>query len=177
MKKRKGYQWIEDRKDNQGKLLCLIPTCDNLRQKHKTRPTYRKYCSEHVYSDIWDFTSWKTIRENAFKRDNYSCVKCGDNRKEIKVSTKQKRMSNKVEFLSGREKPKYEFYDYSYLFTNFIGDHIIPISLGGDEFDIDNVQTLCIKCNKIKTAEDQKKIAVQRRKEKIDNYKNMEIIE
>ena len=48
-----------------------------------------------------------------------------------------------------------------------IGDHIIPIALGGEEFDIDNVQTLCINCDKIKTAKDLKDIAKQRNIEKI----------
>lgn len=45
-----------------------------------------------------------------------------------------------------------------------VGDHIIPIAIGGDEWDIDNVQTLCKdKCNKIKTKQDAKDIAKQRR--------------
>ena len=48
----------------------------------------------------------------------------------------------------------------------FVADHIIPISIGGDEWDIDNIQTLCIRCNKIKTARDHKDIAKQRRIEK-----------
>lgn len=47
-----------------------------------------------------------------------------------------------------------------------VGDHIKPIALGGDEWDLKNIQTLCIKCNKIKTTKDAKKIAKQRRKEK-----------
>jgi len=38
--------------------------------------------------------------------------------------------------------------------------------LGGDEWDINNIQTLCIDCNKIKTAQDHKDIAKQRRIEK-----------
>ena len=50
---------------------------------------------------------------------------------------------------------------------NLIGDHIIPIALGGKQWNLKNVQTLCIKCNKIKTKKDMKKIAKQRRKEKI----------
>lgn len=40
-----------------------------------------------------------------------------------------------------------------------IADHIIPIALGGDEWDINNIQTLCIKCNKKKTARDMADIA------------------
>ncbi len=48
-----------------------------------------------------------------------------------------------------------------------IGDHIIPIALGGEEFDINNVQTLCLKCDKIKTKKDKGDIAKQRRIEKL----------
>ena len=51
-------------------------------------------------------------------------------------------------------------------YTNLRGDHILPIALGGEEFDISNVQTLCLKCDKIKTSQDLKDIAVQRRLEK-----------
>jgi len=35
-----------------------------------------------------------------------------------------------------------------------IADHIIPISLGGKEFEESNLQLLCSKCNKEKTARD-----------------------
>ncbi|MHA2067195.1 MAG: HNH endonuclease [Candidatus Thorarchaeota archaeon] len=48
----------------------------------------------------------------------------------------------------------------------WIVDHIIPIALGGDEFDEANLQVLCPDCNKIKTAADMKQIALQRRNEK-----------
>ena len=40
-----------------------------------------------------------------------------------------------------------------------ICDHIHAIALGGDEWDINNIQTLCPECNKIKTKEDAGKIA------------------
>jgi len=52
---------------------------------------------------------------------------------------------------------------------NLIGDHIIPIAIGGEEFDVENVQTLCEKCNKIKTKKDHEKIAKQRRIEKVQS--------
>lgn len=52
---------------------------------------------------------------------------------------------------------------------NLVGDHIIPIALGGNEFDINNVQTLCKRCDKIKTAQDRKDIAEFKRK----NRKNL----
>jgi 5-methylcytosine-specific restriction endonuclease McrA len=51
--------------------------------------------------------------------------------------------------------------------SNLIADHITPISIGGDNWDMNNLQTLCIDCNKIKTAQDMKVIAKYRAKEKI----------
>lgn len=50
--------------------------------------------------------------------------------------------------------------------SQLIGDHIIPIALGGEEFDLDNVQTLCIRCDKVKTRGDLKKIAEVRRNDR-----------
>lgn len=44
------------------------------------------------------------------------------------------------------------------------GDHIIPIALGGEEFDLDNVQTLCYHCHKRKTKSDVFNIALKKRK-------------
>jgi 5-methylcytosine-specific restriction endonuclease McrA len=56
-----------------------------------------------------------------------------------------------------------------------IVDHKEAIRLGGAEFDENNLQILCSKCNKIKTAKDMKKIAKLRKDEKImvDNQKNL----
>lgn len=51
-------------------------------------------------------------------------------------------------------KCKKQYPDY-----DLIGDHIKPIALGGEEFDINNVQTLCKPCNITKTKEDIKEIA------------------
>ena len=51
--------------------------------------------------------------------------------------------------------------------NDLILDHIIPIAIGGAEFDKSNLQILCFDCNKIKTAQDMKNIAKCRAKEKI----------
>lgn len=46
------------------------------------------------------------------------------------------------------------------------GDHIKAIALGGDEFDLENVQTLCKKCHKCKTRRDMFKIRLKSWKSK-----------
>ena len=157
MKKREGSRLIEERKDGEGNLLCLIPICNNLREKYKKSNKLRNYCEKHGWEDMREFTSWQGLREKVFKRDNYSCVKCGDDRREIEINTKEKRMVG-----SDGEKVIYKEVEVCYMRSNFIGDHIVPIALGGKEFDIDNVQTLCLNCNKEKTSIDIKEISIQR---------------
>ncbi len=51
--------------------------------------------------------------------------------------------------------------------NGIIADHIIPIALGGDEWDLDNIQTLCETCNKIKTKKDIKEISALRKRIRI----------
>ena len=177
MKQRENSRLIAERKNGEGELLCLVPICDELRQKYKTSNNTRNYCKDHTYQDMYEFTSWVGLREKVLRRDNYTCVKCGDNRRDVVVTIKSKQMVNWNEWKPNKEfKPRYEIREREETSNNLIGDHIIPIALGGDEFDINNIQTLCLKCNKIKTAKDIKDIAILRRKEKLDNYKNMKII-
>ena len=54
--------------------------------------------------------------------------------------------------------------------NDLILDHIKPIAIGGDEFDENNLQILCIPCNKIKTKNDARIIANHRRQEKKLRY-------
>ncbi len=59
----------------------------------------------------------------------------------------------------GKEFPSY----------GLIGDHITPIALGGEQWDMDNIQTLCETCDKIKTKQDHADIGKARRKEKLES--------
>lgn len=76
------------------------------------------YCSPshslQFWKERWPTQDWQHIRAMAFKRDDYTCVKCGD--------------------------------------VADTADHIKELSDGGDEFDLDNVQSLCTPCHKQKTA-------------------------
>ena len=90
----------------------------------------KKYSEEVVF--VWQY--WKL---KVFERDNYSCVKCG-------------------------ERPTEKTYEGKIVpdTSKLIGDHIIPISIGGEEYEMGNVQTLCQNCNKIKTKKDMKMISI-----------------
>lgn len=119
------------------------PICGLPKKKWKRRTDWR-CCSTNCTNKFVKITYiWQFFKEKAFKRDKYSCIKCG---------TKPTTTNHYKEIIPDTSK--------------LIGDHIIPIALGGKEYDLDNVQTLCLECNKIKTKKDLKKIALYRKQHK-----------
>lgn len=121
------------------------PICGLIKKDWKRRTDWR-CCSTNCTEKFSEITLiWQDIRLKVFKRDNYTCVKCGE-----KPTTK-------------------DYYDSKKIVPNdamLIGDHIKPIALGGDEWDLDNIQTLCKKCDKKKTKQDHKDLSKQRMIEK-----------
>ena len=163
VKQRQGHRFIKIQYNKLGQPICKIPPCKNIAEKFKNG-SYRTYCKKHSCHDLWDYTSWQHVRVRALKRDNYTCVKCGDNRE----YTRRERVCEAIdENKEGKLIIVNKIRGYTY--PNLIADHIKPIALGGDEWDLENIQTLCYKCNKIKTAQDIKDIAKLRRLEKLQS--------
>lgn len=131
MKQREGYKVVIIDEAQRRITENKCPACG----KHKDHWTRRKDWRCCSYECTTKFTNemiiygWSDLRLKAFERDNFTCVKCGK---------RPVRWDNK-----NRPEP-----------SALIGDHIIPIALGGKEWDINNVQTLCIACDKIKTKRD-----------------------
>ena len=141
IKKREGYKIIilEPAKSRLKKKQC--PSCGKPKSKWKRRKDWRCCCVKCTkkFEKYCITRSWVDVRWRAFQRDKFKCVKCGMSEKELNKWYKGTR-----------------FESYS---TKLIGDHIKPIALGGKEFDLNNVQTLCIGCDKLKTKIDMGKIA------------------
>ena len=131
------------------------PSCGKPKSKWDRRTDWRccsTDCTKKFYKEHDKSFSWSSYRIKVFNRDNGICVMCG--KKEVWIGT------------DGKEYPDW---------NKLIADHIIPVSIGGDCWDMDNLQTLCPECNKIKTKNDMKVIADYRRKEKILN-KNKQLV-
>lgn len=171
IKKREGYQFIvhEPAKTWLAENKCA--GCGKPQSDWK-RSTRWKCCStECTEKYVRECTSfgWGEFRLRVFKRDNYTCAKCG--KKPIPIRTDYEKTYTATGEHAGWKPVKVIIeepaeYDYASL---LIADHIHPIALNGPEWDMNNIQTLCIVCNKKKTKIDMGKIATERFKEKLSS--------
>lgn len=133
------------------------PSCGKPKSKWTRRTDWTccsVECTETFYKEHDVSVSWQGQRLKALRRDKYTCQMCG-----VKHS-----------YYSERHKLDFEKEG------GLVGDHIKPVCIGGDCFDLDNIQTLCIDCHKIKTKDDMKLIAEYRQVEKKHETNQVELI-
>ena len=157
---RNGYiaiSYIEPKVENNIKV-CL--NCGNPLPKGR-----RKYCCDECSYEFFVKHNFTLLKFKIFDRDDYTCQDCGY-KWEINKDEKE-------QFDRYRKEHSSWLYRITWLtLTDCLQcDHIVPICLGGAEFDEDNLQTLCIECHKKKTAEDMKVLAEKNRKEKEEGEK------
>lgn len=126
--------------------LKQCPSCGKPKEEWTRRRDWTCCSSEctNKYTGEMVIFGWQHLRLKAQVRDGHKCVKCGSKGEEVVVTNQ----------LGNKETKSLQ------------GDHIIPIALGGEEFNLDNIQTLCFLCHKIKTREDMKAIVNRRKLEK-----------
>ncbi len=120
-------------------------------------------CTDKMNTNYKIF-GWSDMRERVFERDKYVCVIC-------KNETIQSLIEEETKFLEQHLKvfdPEHKQHLFitrlrEWLKSQLDADHIIPVSLGGDEWSFDNIQTLCKQCHKNKTKKDMKKISAERK--------------
>lgn len=114
------------------------------------------YCSDRCHDEYWTNHSWTWLREDMIHKSNFTCAKCGFHLEISKdIEHSYRCVAPKTDNRLGK--------CYNFPLSVFVVDHIVPIALDGDEFDRDNLQVLCKRCNKIKTAKDRKAIARAKR--------------
>jgi 5-methylcytosine-specific restriction endonuclease McrA len=136
-----GYRSAKDELEKvKKKGFCMICQKPLIKRDKNSGRKYHYDCWEKWYSQFAPPISWGIFKYKALERDKYTCVICG-----------------KREGESTGEKFPYP------TSVTLVVDHIKPIALGGEEFDMNNLQTLCTKCNKKKTFYDMKTIALARK--------------
>jgi 5-methylcytosine-specific restriction endonuclease McrA len=128
------------KRNEEGLLICL--NCEK-----KLPPRRRKYCCEECSSEWMCKHYHGHMRIRLIHKRGPKCEKCGKSMTKLDMH--------------GIHITQYD---------DIVMDHIIPIALGGEEFDEKNLQLLCGACNKIKTAQDAGNIAKQRGIEKKQKY-------
>jgi len=154
----------------------ICPVCD--------KPNKRQFrcCSPECTEKFWNHKEvyWSNdLKEMCFKRDNYVCQDCGaNNKKVLEFKERFEKWKRQFDGLPYDQRPwgfiggKFKQSIYAYEDETkdllpesvlFECDHIVPIALGGDEYDLKNLQTLCQKCHKKKTASEAKDFARARK--------------
>jgi len=165
VKQRENYRFVilEPAKTRIENGQC--PVCGKPKSEWTRRTDWR--CCSAKCTEEFDkhctYFGWPDLREKALKRDGYRCVKC-------RHQPTTERYHSADTGLVLNKKMKHGCKVFTVIDTSkLIGDHIVPIALGGDEWDIGNVQTLCVDCNKVKTRRDQADIARLRKKEALQS--------
>jgi len=135
------------------------PACGKPKSEWNRRTDWRccsKECTEVFWKEHDKSLSWEIIRYRVFKRDKGVCAMCGE--------------QMTWEF-DGKQIPND---------SQLVCDHIKPLAMDGEMWDMENLQTLCIECNKKKTAEDLANIAeykkVNNKKKLHKTFKNIYIL-
>lgn len=160
MKKRVGHNNLSEipPKVVLGRKVCL--NCDKPLPKRR-----RKYCKDWCSNEFFRKNNHAAMRMYLIKKVSGVCAMCT---KIPIIKEENNHMSNK-QFI--RHMKQY-FPQTTLVLTGqycvrihdsgLILDHIKPIAIGGEEFDEENLQILCIDCNKIKTRKDMADIAAIR---------------
>ncbi len=175
IKKRLSYVAITDihpkAVEVEGKLVRPCLNCGK-----PIPPENRKYCCLNCAQEFFAKHNQRGLAELVYKRENGKCQKCGWKNPKFEIpppkypgwvkggmKAREKAMRDYWAADRAWDKEYDEWEKTSPKPRKFIADHIIPISLGGPEFDLNNIQLLCAVCNRQKTKRDQAEIAKRRR--------------
>ena len=137
-KSRNIYTALSDFKPKQNdedKPICL--NCGKIIEGKRRK----KYCSENCSHEWFRKHYWVGMRDHIHNIQKNTCQTCG--------ATPPREENGMLKWTNDHS--RFDYFDY-------VVDHIVPIALGGGEFDEDNLQVLCGICNKEKTKIDQAKI-------------------
>lgn len=145
----------------------ICPVCD----QPNRRKFFARCCSVACSAKFWTIAYWSTaLRGKCFTRDDHKCVNCGagNHTHEAWFERFQSWLA-KIPWEDSRSfnwpalHYQKETGDLEPLKINLEADHIIPIALGGNEFDLENLQTLCHRCHNAKTAREASQFALARK--------------
>ena len=105
------------------------------------------FCSDYCVHE-WKLRSQPGyLRANILRRDRGECAHCGVNTLSEHIRIKRARGDRRAALLHHwglHTRMRKSLWD---------ADHILPVSEGGGECDLDNIRTLCLRCHRTVTAQ------------------------
>jgi 5-methylcytosine-specific restriction endonuclease McrA len=106
-------------------------------------------------------TSGTYLRDALFKRDQGVCAQCGADTESMKIALRLARRESPERYHAVRE--TFRLTEAEALKSLWHADHIVEVADGGGACGLENLQILCWKCHKAKTADQRRARAALRR--------------
>ncbi|XP_059961889.1 DNA annealing helicase and endonuclease ZRANB3 isoform X2 [Mesoplodon densirostris] len=165
----KGYLQAVDNEGNPLCLRCQQPTCQS-KQEHKANAWDSRFCSLKCQEEFWIRSNNSYLRAKVFEIEHGVCQLCNLNAQELFLRLRDAPKSQRKNLLDVTWTSKLPLEQLNEMIRNpgeghfWQVDHIKPVSGGGGQCSLDNLQTLCTICHKERTARQAKERSQMRRR-------------
>ncbi|XP_067598196.1 DNA annealing helicase and endonuclease ZRANB3 isoform X6 [Pseudorca crassidens] len=165
----KGYLQAVDNEGNPLCLRCQQPTCHS-KQEHKANAWDSRFCSLKCQEEFWIRSNNSYLRAKVFEIEHGVCQLCNLNAQELFLRLRDAPKSQRKNLLDLTWTSKLPLEQLNEMIRNpgeghfWQVDHIKPVSGGGGQCSLDNLQTLCTICHKERTARQAKERSQVRRR-------------
>ncbi|XP_077603975.1 DNA annealing helicase and endonuclease ZRANB3 [Crocuta crocuta] len=164
----KGYLQAVDNAGNPLCLLCQQPTCQT-KQECKVNTWESRFCSLNCQEEFWIRSNNSYLRAKVFEIEHGVCQLCNLNAQELFLRLRDAPKSQRKTLLDTTWISKLPLEQLNEMIRNpgeghfWQVDHITPVSGGGGQCSLDNLQTLCTVCHRERTARQAKERSQGRR--------------
>ncbi|KAK2497746.1 hypothetical protein MC885_009988 [Smutsia gigantea] len=171
----KGYLQAVDNEGNALCLLCQQPTCQT-KQECKVSTWDSRFCSLKCQEEFWIRSNNGYLRAKVFEIEHGVCRLCNLNAQELFLCMRDAPKTHRKNLLDITWTSKLPLEQLNEMIRNpreghfWQVDHIRPVSSGGGQCSLDNLQTLCTICHRERTARQAKERSQVRRDSLASKY-------
>ncbi|XP_057602750.1 DNA annealing helicase and endonuclease ZRANB3 [Hippopotamus amphibius kiboko] len=164
----RGYLQAVDYEGNPLCLHCQQPTCQT-KQEHEANAWDSRFCSLKCQEEFWIRSNNSYLRAKVFEIEHGVCQLCNLNAQELFLHLRDAPKNQRKNLLDVTWTSKLPLEQLNEMIRNpgeghfWQVDHIKPVSGGGGQCSLDNLQTLCTVCHKERTARQAKERSQVRR--------------
>ncbi|XP_036742539.2 DNA annealing helicase and endonuclease ZRANB3 isoform X2 [Manis pentadactyla] len=171
----KGYLQAVDNEGNPLCLRCQQPTCQT-KQECKVSTWDSRFCSLKCQEEFWIRSNNGYLRAKVFEIEHGVCQLCNLNAQELFLCMRDAPKTQRKNLLDIAWTSKLPLEQLNEMIRNpreghfWQVDHIRPVSSGGGQCSLDNLQTLCTICHRERTVRQAKERSQVRRDSLASKY-------